>query len=143
VQERANFTQDEVKYLEEISFVLDEWWPIHPLSLFKGGGGGDFVLVNQLAIAMSWPTTCNGKTIWNTMPFKFWNNIIINGRLLVFFKQLWTHNWRFLHLGMDKSTTFDLVLFHMQGSMSYNWEFPNIQLFGFRGYGCKSVGWVK
>jgi hypothetical protein len=24
VQERANFTQDEVKYLEEISFVLDE-----------------------------------------------------------------------------------------------------------------------
>ncbi len=139
---KANLTQDEAKSLEEISFVFNEWWPIHPWSLFKEGGG-DFVLVNQLAIAMLWPTTCNGKTIWNTMPFKLWNNIIINGRLFVFFKQLWTHNWRFLHLGMDKSTTFYLVVFQIQGSMSYNWEFPSLQLLGFCDYGCKFVGWVK
>jgi len=100
----------------------------------------DFVLVNQLAIAMLWPTTCNGKTIWNTMPFKLWNNIIINGRLFVFFKQLWTHNWRFLHLGMDKSTTFYLVVFQIQGSMSYNWEFPSLQLLGFCGYVISLLG---
>jgi len=62
--------QDEIKFLEEVKFVLNKQQPIFPQSLF---GKENSILINRLVDEMSWPTTHNGNVIHQIVPFKMSN----------------------------------------------------------------------
>jgi hypothetical protein len=70
VQVETNLTQDEIKYLEEAKFVLNNQQLMFLRNLF---GRENSILINRPVDEMSWPTSHNGKAIHRTMPFKMSN----------------------------------------------------------------------
>jgi hypothetical protein len=66
----TNLTQDEIKFFEEMGFVLNKQQPIFPRSLFGGEGS---IPINRPLDEMSWPTSQNGKVVHHTLPFKMSN----------------------------------------------------------------------
>jgi hypothetical protein len=70
IQVKTNFMQDEIKFLQEVRFVLNKRQTIFPQSLF---GKENSILINRLVDEMSWPTTHNDNVIHQIVPFKMSN----------------------------------------------------------------------
>jgi hypothetical protein len=70
IKVETNLTRDEIKFFEETGFVLNRRQPIFPRSLF---GGESSIPLNRLVDEMSWSTSCNGKAVCCTLPFKMSN----------------------------------------------------------------------
>jgi len=62
--------QDDIKFLEEVRFVLNKRQPICLQNLF---GKENSILINRLVDEMSWPMTHNGDVIHQIVPFKMSN----------------------------------------------------------------------
>jgi hypothetical protein len=70
IQIETKFTQDEIKSLEEVRFILNKWQSMFPQSLFKRESS---ILINKLVDEMLWPTSHNGKFVHSIVLFKMSN----------------------------------------------------------------------
>jgi hypothetical protein len=70
VQAKTNLTQDEIKFIEKVGFVLNKQQWIYLNNLFKGENS---IPLNRLVDDMSWPTSHNGKVVCWIVPFNMSN----------------------------------------------------------------------
>jgi hypothetical protein len=70
VQVETNLTQDEIKFLEEVGFVLNKQQSMLSRSLFRGESS---IPINRPLDEMLWPTSRNGKVVCCMVAFKMSN----------------------------------------------------------------------